>query len=177
MNETNPEEEPLRPHVYDEIQEFDKKLPNWWLFTLYASIAFSFAYWMFNQWLATTDPLFEKLERDMARVTLAKANSPDAKLTDEQLWQMSTSPDIVGAGRATFATTCASCHGDDLKGKIGPNLLDDVWIHGGTPVAVATTIRDGVLEKGMPAWGPVLGNTRVAEVAAFVLSHHQKPPE
>jgi cytochrome c oxidase cbb3-type subunit III len=178
MNKTDPEEAdaPLRPHVYDEIQEYDKQLPNWWLWTLYASVIFAFCYWMLNQWIATTDPVFEKLERKMAQVELAKANNPNAKLTDAQLWTMSQNPDIVAAGQATFSTTCASCHGDDMKGKIGPSLVDNVWIHGGDPVAVAKTIRDGVLAKGMPAWGPMLGNKRVAEVAAFVLSHH-KPTE
>lgn len=175
MSQTDPNEPPLRPHVYDEIQEFDKQLPRWWLWTLYGSVVFAFCYWMFNQWRATTDPIFERLDRQMAQVALAKANSPDASLSDDQLWQMSRNPDIVAAGRVTFSTTCASCHGDDLKGRIGPSLLDDEWLHGGSPNEMVHTIRDGVLEKGMPSWGPVLGNTRVAEVAAFVLSYHRKP--
>lgn len=168
------EDEPLRPHTYDEIQEFDKKLPNWWLFTLYGSIAFAFCYWMLNQWQASTDPIFQRLERDLARVAVAKANAPGAQLTDDELWQMSQSPEIVGSGSATFATTCASCHGNELEGKIGPSLVDSTWLHGGTPGEIIKTIRDGVLDKGMPAWGPVLGNQRVAEAAAFILSHHKR---
>ena len=84
-------------------------------------------------------------------------------------------PVFVEAGRATFQSTCASCHHAALTGGIGPNLVDSTWIHGGTPINLLKVVNDGVAAKGMPTWGPVLGGKKVSEVVAFVLSHHTPP--
>src|SRR6478736_2891765 len=35
----------LRPHVFDGIQEYDQKLPNWWLMTFYLAILWFVLYW------------------------------------------------------------------------------------------------------------------------------------
>ena len=93
---------------------------------------------------------------------------------------MSRNPVIVAAGRTTFNTSCAACHLQSLRGKeespiaIGPNLTDQIWIHGGRPMELYDTVMKGVLAKGMPIWGPVLGARRAAESVAYVLSYHQE---
>jgi len=76
----------------------------------------------------------------------------------------------IEAGRAIFATNCVGCHGAELEGGIGPKLTDAEWLHGGTLEAINQTIKDGVPEKGMLSWGPILGPQKVAQVAAYVYS-------
>src|SRR6266542_4725031 len=98
----------------------------------------------------------------------------DPSVDDVSLWKMSRNPVFVDAGRATFNTTCASCHTEKLTGAIGPNLVDQLWIHGGNPTDIYNTVTNGVLIKGMPSWGPVLGAKKITEAVAYILNHHQE---
>ena len=166
-----PPEDAFRPHSYDGIREYDKRLPNWWLWTFYVTIIFAVIYWLyyFTTGVGPDDPT--ALARELARIETAKLEAV-ATLSDDALWKMSRNDAFVAAGRATFETTCATCHNLKLTGGIGPNLLDQQWIHGGKPTEIFHTVTTGVPAKGMPTWGPVLGTKKITEVVAYILSHH-----
>jgi len=166
--------DPLREHVFDGIQEYDNRLPNWWLWTLYGAIIFAVVYWFYYHQSGQDLSPDLRLKRELAEITARSASLSKGPLSDDQLWALSQDAATVAAGRATFNTTCVSCHGENLKGKIGPNLTDTKWIHGGRPTEVVHTITTGVAAKGMPTWGPILGPKRINEVAAYVFSYHTK---
>jgi cytochrome c oxidase cbb3-type subunit III len=178
MNKKSESDE-LRHHTYDGIQEYDKRLPNWWLFTLYGAIVFAAAYWAYYHWSAHMTPGYVRVERqieEMQKNALASGAAP----TDIQLYKLSTDPAVVASGEKIYVANCVACHGAELQGGIGQNLVDNQWIHGGKPTDIYNTIQKGVLDKGMPVWGPVLGAARIADVAAFVISKNptiEKPPE
>jgi len=171
------EVEALRPHVYDQnIQEYDKRLPNWWLWTLYGAIIFAIAYWVaFDSFKMDRNPGVEVMREIKAAKLLAASQS--AEVTDDSLWQMSRDPQTVEAGHATFLSTCAVCHQPDLSGKIGPSLIKETWIHGGDPMHILSTITNGVPVKGMPTWGPVLGQQKILEATAFILANQKVKPK
>ncbi|MCX6952268.1 MAG: c-type cytochrome [Verrucomicrobia bacterium] len=172
-----PLEDPVRPHTYDGIQEYDKRLPNWWLMTLYASIVFWVGYWSYYEWfrVGLTGP--QQVEKAINEIDAAKLASAPA-IDNASLWKMSRNPVFVDAGKATFDSNCAACHFASMRGKsenpaaIGPDLTDTKWLHGGTPVEIYDTITKGVLIKGMPTWGPVLGAKKISEAVAYILSKH-----
>lgn len=165
-------EDPIRPHVFDGIQEYDKRLPNWWLLTFYATIAFSIVYWFYYAHTALAPKPGVAIEAEMARIEAAKLAASANNLDDGSLWQMSRNAVFVEAGATTFKGTCASCHGESLGGGIGPSLADKAWLHGGRPTDILNTVTNGVAAKGMPTWGPVLGSKKITEVVAFILSKH-----
>lgn len=175
-NPPTPDENELRPHIYDGIQEYDKRLPRWWLLTLYGAIVFSVFYWAYYHTYQFGASPAEALQVQMEEnAALAARNS--GTLDDDLVWKLSNDEKAIAAGKVTFETTCAACHKPDMTGLIGPNLVDNQWIHGGKPLEVIKTIDEGVLAKGMPAWGALLGKQKITEVTAYIFSHHQQGEE
>jgi cytochrome c oxidase cbb3-type subunit III len=170
--------DPLRPHTYDGIREYDKRLPNWWLLTFYATIVFWIGYWIYFQQSGLAVGDGKQIDNHLAHVEAVKL-AANASLDDPTLWQMSRNAVFTDAGKATFNAMCATCHGVNLVGGLAginaPNLVDATWIHGSRPTDLMKVVNGGVLAKGMPAWGPVLGTKKVSEAVAYVLSHHAPP--
>lgn len=173
---TEHHDDQLRPHTYDGIQEFDKRLPNWWLMTLYGAIIFSVGYWFwYQEWKFGGDPAANVLAE--IKTAQSEALKGATVVNNDTLWKMSKDPAVVEAGKTTFITVCAACHRPDMLGQIGPNLVDNEWIHGGTPEEVMRTIVEGVPAKGMVAWAPVLGRQKIIEATAYIMNHHQQGEE
>lgn len=168
-----PGEDPVRPHVFDGIQEYDKRLPNWWLITLYASIAFAVFYWMITQHFRheNAGDKVTAAVQEIRATKLASAGNYD----DTALAEMSRTASVLASGESVYKANCVACHGANLQGGIGFNLVDATWVHGSKPTEILKTVTEGVIPKGMLAWGPVLGPKKTAEVVAYVLSKQPSP--
>jgi cytochrome c oxidase cbb3-type subunit 3 len=164
----------LKPHSHDGIHEYDQRLPRWWLLTLFGAVLFSAIYWLMLDIKSFKGEIHQEIETRMAAIeTLRLANSID--VTDNaRFWEMANSKSIVKSGEATFQTNCVACHSADLTGGIGFNLVDAEWVHGAAPASIYQTVFNGVPEKGMQAWGSLLGQKKIAEVIAYVLSKNDR---
>jgi cytochrome c oxidase cbb3-type subunit 3 len=165
-----PEGVVLRDHVVDGIQEYDQSMPFWWLCILFSMIAFSIVYWLVLNDRSFSGGSHTRVDHQLKELQAKRLASSIDVSNDDLFWEMSQTPSFVSAGQATFEANCIQCHGKDLKGGIGFNLVDSEWVHGGNPSEIYVTITNGVPSKGMPAWGSTLGQKRVTEVIAYVLS-------
>jgi cytochrome c oxidase cbb3-type subunit 3 len=153
-------------HEYDGILEADNELPRWWLATFFGAVFFAVGYWLlYETWGLAAYPAVAYRDEQ-----LALAASSGAGVTDEALAALAGDHEMVERGRHVFETNCVVCHGDHAQGNIGPNLTDGSWLHGGAPTDIHRTIHDGIAARGMPTWGPVLGEPSVQAVTAYVLS-------
>ncbi len=161
----------VRAHSFDGIQEFDNRLPNWWLWTFYLACIYSVFYWVHYHTLKTGDSPYDAyLVTEQEAAEKMAQRMADSPVTDESLMEAASNPATVEMGRAVFMARCVLCHEKAGEGKIGPNLTDQFWIHGGRPEQVFEVVMNGVKDKGMQAWKNELGLIKVQQVVAFVIS-------
>jgi cytochrome c oxidase cbb3-type subunit 3 len=141
----------------DGIEEYDNQLPLWWLGLFAFTVVFGVIYGVDYHFVS---------ERSSAKEHQAAIDArPKADATQVAAASVGSAP---VDGKSVYDANCIACHGPDLKGGVGPDLTDATWIHGGTVDAINATITNGVPEKGMLTWGPILGPQKIAAVAKFV---------
>lgn len=180
-------------HEWDGIEELDTPMPRWWLWTLYATIAWSLVYVvLYPAW-----PMVEKatdgvlgwssrgqLAEEMSAAELAQAGVreqlsriPIERLPDDSVLMAQA----VAGGAAAFKVNCVQCHGSGAAGSqtLGyPNLNDDAWLWGGDLRAIEYTLVHGIRQAGhdqtrtslMPAFAGVFAPQQMDALVDHVLS-------
>src|SRR5579871_702420 len=78
--------------------------------------------------------------------------------------------DAVERGRKIFVPTCGFCHGNDAHGKTGPDLVrSQLVLHDNKGDAIGPVIRNGRLERGMPAFASFT-NEQIEDISTFLHS-------
>lgn len=182
-------------HSWDGIEEYNKPLPKWWLWTFYACIVWGVGYTLaYPAWPGLTGATAGflgystrgEVAQDIARVEDANAGI-NAQLASAELSAIPTDPDLRGyaqnAGAAIFRSWCSQCHGSGAAGAKGyPNLLDDDWLWGGTIEDIHTSISVGIRyedtdpdwmrQSQMPAFGKddLLLEDEIVQVVNYVMT-------
>lgn len=186
------EGKPTTGHEWDGIQELDTPLPKWWLYVLYACVAWAVVYFvLYPSWPGITGyykgllgwnsrvEVAEKIDeakRGQSRyLDRIKTQSPGEMRRDADLLNFA-----LAGGKAAFADNCAPCHGAGGAGRVGfPSLADDLWIWGGKLADIEKTIRFGIRSGHesaraglMPNFGAdgVLKGPQIDDVAEYILA-------
>lgn len=146
----------------DGIEEYDNPLPDWWVGLLWLTVIWAVGYGVWYHFIG------DKSQEGFlaAEMQAAEFHWPEQATADVEF---AITPEAVAAGEAVYTQNCLMCHGAELEGGIGTALNDDEWIHGGEVEDVIRIITEGVPEKGMLTWGPILGPEKINQVAAYVL--------
>ena len=173
------EEELLLDHEYDGIREYDNPLPGWWIWLFIGSILFCLPYVMWYH-LGQGDSIDALYNKELAAYNESVLRQ-FGLLEDDQATLLKTMEDeaALASMAPLFKGKCAQCHRADGSGDIGPNLTDDSWLHVGQLTDIPSILRNGVPEKGMPAWGAKFSQTQIVLLSSYVAklrSHPIKPP-
>ena len=182
----------LREHEYDGIQEYDQKLPNWWLFTFYGAIVWFLIYWLCYYQFSVLRTDQENIAQEIQKIEQRKAAELEktlASLDDSTLvHEWASKPEVVAAGKASYTVICSACHGPDMSATIsaggtkiplpGIPLNDGKWKFGGKPMDIFKMVNEGSPPdstgnngvKMQPKGGGNLTPKQVAEVVAYLIS-------
>ncbi|WP_297109947.1 cytochrome-c oxidase, cbb3-type subunit III [uncultured Devosia sp.] len=178
-------------HEWDGIKELNTPMPRWWLWTFYATIAFSVGYTiLFPAWpmisSATGGVLGyssrAELHQDLSNLQTANQAVVN-RITELPLHEILADGELTrfasAAGASAFKVNCSQCHGTGAAGASGyPNLNDDSWIWGGTVDDIYLTIAHGVRSATdpdtrfnlMPNFGAdgMLDRAQIKDMVAYV---------
>jgi cytochrome c oxidase cbb3-type subunit 3 len=161
-------------HELDGIREYDNPMPGWLMAIWWGSLIFAAAYLIFYA-LSFGEGTMEAEYRAGTQQAITEVDAyfdanPLVPPSPAELLAGAATPEVVEAGRARFARTCASCHGEQAQGLIGPNLTDDRWIHGGTVEQIFQSVAKGWPAKGMPPWGRAVKPEELRALVSYVRS-------
>jgi cytochrome c oxidase cbb3-type subunit 3 len=171
------EHELLLDHDYDGIRELDSKVPPWFLWLFYLTIAFAVIY-MLDYHVFSSSPLQDEeyqLQVQQAEIERAALINSGAFLNEESVTLL-TDPTALDAGKQIFNANCVACHAADGGGLVGPNLTDDYWIHGGGIKNIFKIVKYGVVAKGMISWQSQLSPKQMQDVSSYIVSLHGIAP-
>ena len=122
------------------------------------------AYYLFGGWSSEG----EFARKKQAKLELLAKQPPGGAPVAGSLKE-GNREDYRALGKKEFAERCASCHGTDARGGIGPDLTRKEYKYGRTETALTETISKG-RPGGMPAFGNDLSHEKVEGLVQYILS-------
>jgi hypothetical protein len=148
------EQDQVREHRFDGIQEYDNRLPNWWLWTFFGACIFSVAYWAhYHEIFETARRPSRRYERRLRNYEKRHRDRARQKPVTDESCSLSrrTRPRSPRARRSSKGRAPASRATRRARAAfgLGVNLTDDHWKHGPKPIQRCTTRSwDGVQGHG-----------------------------
>jgi cytochrome c oxidase cbb3-type subunit 3 len=158
-------------HDYDGIRELDNITPPWFVAAFTGTIIFA-AIYLYRYHVAYSAPnQIKEYEIAIKEAEIQKLEY--LKYQGNQIDENSVTLLKEGEyeeGKTIFKTACAVCHGVNGQGLVGPNFTDDYWLHGGSVKDIFTTIKYGVIDKGMKSWKDDYSPNQIAQLTSYIKS-------
>ena len=183
-------------HEWDGLKELNTPLPKWWVYVLYATIAWSAVWFVLYPSVPWVNGYFHgvlgystrsEVNADVRAVVAQRAETMD-RIAALSFVDIRKDPRLVAgaetAGRIAFANNCQPCHGAGGGGQVGyPALAAGAWIWGGSLDAIEQTINHGIRSgdpdarnSQMPRFGAdgILKPAEIQQVADYVMTLYGK---
>jgi len=183
-------------HEWDGLKELNTPLPKWWVYSLWATVVWSLAWFVLYPSFPWVNGYFHGLlgysQRDAVnadvRAVAAQRAGTMNRIAALSFADIRKDPELMAAaqiaGRIAFANNCQPCHGAGGGGQPGyPALAAGAWIWGGTLETIQQTITHGIRSgdpdarnSQMPRFGAdgVLQPPQIQQLADYVMTLYGK---
>ena len=160
---------------FDGIDENDAPPPKLLFIGYFIAFALSLGYLLLYPGLGNWPGLLNwQQQNDSFSYPSSSLDNEFEQVSDTSLQQLANDADIVVAGKMLFQTHCAACHQNNAQGaKHFPNLIDNVWLYGGSDEDIIHSISRG-RNGAMPGWGDTLGADQIAKLSYYLASLNQR---
>lgn len=80
-------------------------------------------------------------------------------------------------GKNLYMKYCATCHGKDMNGGMAKSLTDGIWQFGSKDSEIFDHIKEGIPERGMPAFKASISDSNIEKIIAFLKDLAGKHPD
>lgn len=159
-------------HDIDGITELDNPTPPWFMFLFYSTVGFGLIYMVYYHILGDGNIQLGEYRKEvvMAEAQYEEYVKKTAGLINESNVTALNDEKTIALGKELFDANCVACHGSLGEGKVGPNLTDEYWIHGGQVKDIFKLITEGVPEKGMIAWKKQMNPLQIQQLTSYIVT-------
>lgn len=157
-------------HEYDGIRYREEKSSPGVFRILFAVLTvwgvIFMGYYLFSGWSSQAEADAAKMARDSRKQAAHKAVEATAAGTAGGGDKIEA---YVAAGKQLFGTLCVSCHGENAKGGVGPDLTASKYKYGKTRLDITKTISEG-RPGGMPSFSSQIDHEQVESLVEYLLT-------
>ncbi|MBY0425585.1 MAG: c-type cytochrome [Cytophagales bacterium] len=172
LNPLKLEKQLLMDHDFDGIYELNNPTPPWFMGLFYITIVFGFIYIGVYHVMGDGNIMETEYKEEVlaAEKTHEEYMKKFANSINEDNVKALADAKGLEAGALIYKQNCVACHGEKGEGKVGPNLTDEYWLHGGSIKNIFHTVTEGVPSKGMISWKKQLNPLQVQQVSSYIMT-------
>lgn len=168
------EDKVIEGYEYDGITEYDNPCPPWLMYIFYFTALLAIFITGYHLGSGSKDKILEayaiKLKEAQTHAQ-TQTSTQKPEISESELLALLQDPAALAEGGEIFGEQCALCHGYSAEGMIGPNLIDNYWLHGKGKISdIVVSISSGIPDKGMAAWADRIPEEQILHIAAYIKS-------
>lgn len=159
----------MQRYTIDEIEQQDAPVPGWWRIGFIGFLSICPLYLLYFHAGADGRSAVDRYEAKLEAITRKKyAEIGDLEPNADTILRFTKEDNWVKVGKVVFKSKCATCHGREAEGQIGPNLTDSFYKNVRKVEDIARVVLEGANNNAMPAWKDKMHPNDIVLVSAYV---------